>query len=116
MSTRAVLVRLFFSRQVELRSSNIREFFTDALDGYIAYVRAVQPEELRYLVLPNVALDVVCSRSPSPSGDVPGVDAKNLSNKRGSSRLGVEEARGPGVRVVQYQLLSSNAVRDSRTG
>jgi len=69
------LVRLFIIRRVELRSSNILEFVADALDDCIAYVSAVRPEELRHLVLLNVAFDVVCSRSPSPSGDVPGVDA-----------------------------------------
>jgi len=114
--TRLFLVRLFISRKAELRSSNILEFVADALDDCIAYVRAVRPEELRHLALLNVALDVVCSRSPSPSGDVPGVDAQKLRNNRGSSRLQVEEARGPGVRVIQYQLVSSNPVRDSRTG
>jgi len=46
MITRAILVRLFISRQVELRSSNILEFVTDALDNCIAYVRAVRPEGL----------------------------------------------------------------------
>ena len=72
--TRLVLVRLFISRKVELRSSSILEFVTDALDNCIAYVRAVRPEELGHFVLLNLALDVVCSRSPSPSGDVPRVD------------------------------------------
>jgi len=70
-----VPVRLFISRKVEPKSSNILELVADALDVCIAHVRAVRPEELRHLVLLNVALDVVCSRSPSPSGDVPGVEA-----------------------------------------
>ena len=75
MITRVVLFRLFISRTVELRCSNILEFVADALDDCIEYVCAVRPQELRHLVLLNEALNVVCSRSPSPSGDVPGVDA-----------------------------------------
>jgi len=78
----------------------------------MAYVGTVRQEELRHIVLLNVALEVVCCRSPSPRGDVPGIDAQELSNNRRSSRLQVQDARRSGIRVVQDQLVSSDPVRD----